>query len=271
MSNSATAPVLLKYGKAFAESYGVGISLTTIIQIPYQTPLDMPSRFTDEAENLIKKNMKILDKEIKVSSSIRYAHNIAEGLIQSVKSSNANFLVMGWTGKQPRKNFHMGSTLDPVIEKASCDLVVIKPGKNDINRPIKKILCPTKGRGPHGKLVWDLVKKLALTYDAEVTILHITPNDKTGIVPDQIKEALPIEYEGMEYKVRIMQSSDPVARIESESKDYDLVVIGSSETSVFQRLLFGSKPLQIAERCTNTVMMVRKNTGIRSWFKRWFI
>jgi len=75
----------------------------------------------------------------------------------------------------------------------------------------------------------------------------------------------------MRYQVKIMRSHDPVARIQEEAAAYDLVVIGASESSVFQRILFGSKTRRIAEGSACTVMMVRKNTGIRSWFKRWFV
>ncbi|MBI9099349.1 MAG: universal stress protein, partial [Spirochaetaceae bacterium] len=270
LANSETAPILLKYARVFAETQKAGLSLTTIVQVPYQTPIDMAGRFTGQAEKLLT-TIGSLSSQIPVQTYLRYAHNTAEGIIQSVRSRNANLLILGWRGFTSRKNYRMGSTLDPVIEKASCDLVVIKAGNEEPGLQIRKILCPTKGKGPHGKLAWDLVKQLALACSAEVTIMHVTPLDKTGSIPEQLKEALSVEYEGMKYKVKIMQSSDPVARIQSESKEYDLVVIGASELSVFQRILFGSKPRKIADKCSCTVMMVRKNTGIRSWFKRWFV
>ena len=121
-----------------------------------------------------------------------------------------------------------------MVEKASCDLVVIKPGEGESSRPIRKILCPTKGKGPHGKLTWDIVKQLAAVFGAEITIMHVTPTGKSGTVPEQLKEAVSIEYNGMKYQVKIMQSADPVAKIVEESKGYDLVAIGASESSVFQ-------------------------------------
>ena len=109
------------------------------------------------------------------------------------------------------------------------------------------------------------------SFGAEVTIMHVTPMGKSGTVPEQLKKAVSMEYGGLKYQVKIMQSPNPVAEILKESMEYDLVVIGTSESSVFQRILFGSKPRQIAENCSCSVMMVRKNTGIRSWFKRWFV
>jgi len=271
IAHPETAPVLLKYAGTLAESMAEGLALATVVRVPYQTPINVAARFTDEAERLLATSADAVKSRIPVRKYLRYAHNTAQGVIHSVRSRNADLLVLGWRGFTRRKHFRMGSTLDPVIEKASCDLVVIRAGEGDPERPIRKILCPTKGKGPHGKLAWDLVKRLAAAFEAEVTVMHVTPLGKSGTVPEQLKQSVSVEYEGLRYQVKIMQARDPVARIQAESEAYDLVVIGASEASVFQRILFGSKPRQIAENCSCTVMMVRKNTGIRSWFKRWFV
>ncbi len=274
LSNPETSSVLLKYAKPLVESQPSGsLALMTIVQVPYQTPVEIAEQFTHEAKHLLNTTADSVTSKTPVHRYLRYAHNSAEGVIQSVRTRNAKLLVLGWRGFTKRKYFRMGSTLcgDPVVEKTSCDLVVIKPGKGEPDRPIRKILCPTKGKGPHGKLTWDIVKPLAATFGAEVTIMHVTPAGKTGTIPEQVKKAVSMEYEGIQYQVKIMQSANPVAEILEESKGYDLVVIGTSESSVFQRILFGSKPRKIAENCSCWVMMVRKNTGIRSWFKRWFV
>jgi len=79
-----------------------------------------------------------------------------------------------------------------------------------------------------------------------------------------------------------MEKTDPIAlfvpigsyllaRICREAEKYDLVVIGASEVSLFQRVLFGLKPRKIAEGCSCTVLIALRNSGIKSWFKRWFI
>jgi len=271
LSRSETAPVLLRYAAALAESRSESLALTTVVRVPYQTPIDVAERFAAGARRRLARAADSVAAAIPARGYLRYAHNTAQGIIQSARSRNAGLLVLGWRGFTRRRHFRMGSTLDPVIEKASCDLVVVKAGEGEPDRPIRRILCPTKGKGPHGRLVWDLVKRLAAAYDAEVTIMHVTPENRRGTIPERLKEAVSVEYQGMRYQVKIMRSHDPVARIQEESAGYDLVVIGASESSVFQRILFGSKTRRIAEGSACTVMMVRKNTGIRSWFKRWFL
>ena len=271
LANSETSPVLLKYAQIFAQSRQTGLALNTVVQVPYQTPIDEAARFTQEAEQLLAKTSDTSTIKVPIQGFLRYAHNTAQGIIQSVRARKAGLLILGWSGSTQARSFRMGSTLDPVVDKASCDVIVIKPGENEPSRPIRRILCPTKGKGPHGKLVWELVKQLAAEFQAEATIMHVTPEGKRGTIPERLKEAVSVEYEGFRYQVKIKRSADPIAEIQRESDEHDLVVIGSSESSVFQRILFGSKPMQIAEKCRCTVMMVRKNTGIRSWFKRWFV
>ncbi len=271
LSHPETARVLLKYAEILAESRGKGLVLTTVVQVPYQTPIDTAAMFTEEAGRLLDMAGDSAGEGIPVRKYLRYAHNTAEGIIQSVRSRSAGLLVLGWRGFTRRKYFRMGSTLDPVIEKAASDLIVIRDPGGGPDREVKRILCPTKGKGSHGKLAWDVVKSLASHFDAEVTIMHVTPEGRTGTIPERLKENVSVEYEGMKYQVMITRSKDPAQRILTEADSYDLVVIGASESSLFQRILFGSKPRRIAENCSCTVIMVRKNTGIRSWFKRWFV
>ena len=271
LSNRETAPLLLHYASIIAASEDLGLTISTVVKVPYQTPIEEASRFTEDAENLLMTDFKEIREGISVRRRLRYAHNTAEGLIQSIRSNNAKLLVMGWRGGKANRNSRMGSTLDPVIERGACDLIVIKPGTGKQTGEVKRILCPTKGKGTHGRLSWDIVKKISAESNTDVTIFHVTPPDKSGEIPEQLKNDLYVEHEGMRYKVKMLQSSNPVRQICREAEDYDLVVIGASETSIFERVLFGFTPRKIAEGCSCPVIMARRNTGIRSWFKRWFI
>jgi amino acid transporter len=271
VATAENAPTLMKYAGILAGDGSTGIVLFSVIRVPYQTPIDVAERFTGEARELIERTAESAPKPLALRCFVRYAHNTAQGIIHAVRARNAGLLILGWRGYTSRKNYRMGSTLDPVIEKAACDLVVIKVGEGDPEKRIEKILCPTKGRGPHGKLAWDLVKRIAAEHNAEVTIMHVTGTDRKGTIPEKLKDSAAAVYEGTKYRMKIMRSSDPVGLIIDESKAHDLVVIGASASSLFQRILFGSVPRRIAESCSCTVMMVRKNTGIRFWFKRWFL
>ena len=271
VASAENSPVLMKYADIIAGEESRGIVLFNVIRVPYQTPIDVAERFTGEAKKIIEKAAESAPQRLPLRCFVRYAHNTAQGIIHSVRARNASLLILGWRGFTRRKDYRMGSTLDPVIEKTPCDLVVIKVGEGEPEKKIKRILCPTKGKSPHGKLAWDLVKRIAAEHDAEVTIIHVTGIHGKGTIPEKLKSSVEAVYEGIRHKVKIMRSNDPIGLIIEESRANDLVVIGASDTSLFKRILFGSVPRRIAESCSCTVMMVRKNTGIRYWFKRWFL
>ena len=79
-----------------------------------------------------------------------------------------------------------------------------------------------------------------------------------------------------------MDSTVPVERlvIESESiaggiaqasKEFDLVVLGAAQTSVFRQVLFGEIPENVARYSPASVLVVKEYEGrIRSLFKRTF-
>ena len=52
-----------------------------------------------------------------------------------------------------------------------------------------------------------------------------------------------------------------VKTILKEAKDYDVVILGASQEGVFQQILFGVVPEQVAKRCTKTVIMVKGTSG----------
>jgi nucleotide-binding universal stress UspA family protein len=163
----------------------------------------------------------------------------------------------------------MGSTLDPVIRRAPCDIVVVKADKEDPEREIKRILCPIRGKSAHRHLAIEVVRQISKTYDAEVTILHVLPRRKSESYAVTTTELAPRQRETLPCSVKIIKSDDLVTSIVEESRKHDMVVIGATEASMFRQLLFGSVPEAIAKRCPRTVLMVKKRAGLGFRFGRW--
>ena len=164
----------------------------------------------------------------------------------------------------------MGSTLDPVIRQAPCDIVVVKACENDPEKEVNRILFPLRGRSAHRDLAIEVLRPIAKRYNAEVTILHVMQKHETQSDAKRITESIPEQMQGIPYSTKIVESDDLVDSIVDESKKHDLVVIGATEASMFEQLLFGSVPEEIAKRCSTTVLMVKRRVGIRSRFRRWF-
>jgi len=270
VANPATAPVLVKYANLVAGIKNAELVITSIVTVPYQTPLREAYRFIEAARDLITEASKFADDRLPVRSILRCGHSFARGIISSVKEHHTDLLILGWQGDTRWEHFTMDSTLDPVIEQAPCDIIVVKAGEKEPEKKIKRILFPSKGESPHVKLAIDVVNLIAKKFDAEVTILHVIQKGRTESETKEIMESIAELMQDVSHSIRIIESEDVVNSIVNESKSHDLVVIGATTESVFQQLLFGSIPVKIAKSCSKTVLMIKKNLGIRSWFRRWF-
>jgi nucleotide-binding universal stress UspA family protein len=270
VANPATAPVLVKYANFVANARDAELAITSVITVPYQTPLREAYRFIEAARDLLADTSKLADDHLTVQSILRYGHSFARGIISSVKEHRTDLLILGWSGNTRREHFAMGSTLDPVIEQAPCDLLVVKVAEQEPDKESRRILFPAKGQSPHGQLAAEVVSLLAKQFHAEVTLLHVRQQDASEPEPDSMPEAIATQLQGVKYSLKIVESDDVATSIVNESHNHDVVVIGATAENLFQQMLFGSIPEKIAKRCPKTVLMVKKDLGIHSWFRRWF-
>jgi nucleotide-binding universal stress UspA family protein len=271
VANPTTAPVLAKYANLVAESNDAHFVITSIVTVPYQTPLREADRFIEGTRDLVNKTSLLVDKRLPVQRLVKYGHNVSRGIISSVKEKHPDLLFLGWRGYPRWDHFAMGSTLDPVIEQAPCDIVVVKSGEKEPEKEIHRILFPSKGKSPHGKLAVDIVCRIARTFDANVTLLHVMQEGNDEPEAKDMMESMAGLMPDVKLSIKILKADDFVQSIVDESERHDLVVIGATTENMFQQLLFGSAPQRIAERCSRTVLMVKKDLGLRSWIRHWFL
>ena len=161
----------------------------------------------------------------------------------------------------------MGSTLDPVIGQAPCDIIVVKPDQTDPDREVKRVLFPLRGTGPHSELAVEVLDLIARKYNAEVTILHVLRKGEDQTDARDMIESIAEQMPDVRCTVKIVESDDSAISIFNESKNHDLLVIGATNETRFHRLLFGSVPEIIAKHCPNTVLMMKRKLGIPPWLR----
>jgi nucleotide-binding universal stress UspA family protein len=165
----------------------------------------------------------------------------------------------------------MGSTLDPVIEQAPCDIIVVKSDEEEPEKEINRILFPSKGKSPHVKLATDVINLIARKFESEVCILHVMQESESESEAREMMASVASSLQDVNYSIKIIEGDDLVNSIVDESENHDLVVIGAATENLFQQLLFGSVSEEIAQNCSKTVLMVKKYLGVRSGFRRWFL
>jgi nucleotide-binding universal stress UspA family protein len=260
----------VKYANVVAKARDAEMVISSIVTVPYQTPLQEAEHFVQGPRDLIYDSSQLADTQVPVQRIMRYGHSVARGIISAVKERRTNLLFLGWQGTTQRDYFAMGSTLDPVIEQASCDVIVVKAGNREADTTIRRILFPSKGHSPHVKLAIDVIMLIARQHDAEVTILNVRPPGSSDAEAQEFTQALAAQLQDIRHSVTLLESDNIAESIVSESENHDMVVIGATTEGIFQQLLFGAIPQKIAGHCSKTVLMVKKDLGLRSWFRRWF-
>jgi nucleotide-binding universal stress UspA family protein len=173
---------------------------------------------------------------------------------------------MGWHGQPRTHSFSLGSTVDPIIERSPCNLVVLKEGGN---HKFSRILVPVAG-GPNGGFALEIASILSDKNDGIINAFTVVTDknkfDIVGFVSEH-KQRLQIPSERVLMKA--VNADDVIEAILKEAQEYDLVVLGCTRRSMLYRVTQESIPDMIARRCTKSLIMVNEAEGITSWMKRW--
>jgi uncharacterized hydrophobic protein (TIGR00271 family) len=174
-------------------------------------------------------------------------------------------LVLGWSGIPGRGKYLLGSTLDPLIRKAPCDIVVLRIGDNpdqvtEVLGEVKKVLVPMAG-GPNAALAVDLA--LNLSPNVHVTALNVAQlsRGRAGmhLGKERLAAALRPWAEDERVQPKVVQAPGVVGGILNEAKSgYDLVLVGTSRESYIDRMLFGNVPQTVASESLVPTIVVKR-------------
>jgi len=163
----------------------------------------------------------------------------------------------------------MSRVLDPVVENAPCDVVLVK---GDELSTVGKILVPTSG-GPHAPIAARVALKLARLYGAQVTALYVCREGGTAEDRQHGLEMIAQTVKGLEagglIRPKVVMAPGVVSGILAEAEDHDLMLLGASGEGLFDRFLFGTIPERIATRSPVPVMIARQRAALPEfWLRR---
>ncbi|MCD6198537.1 MAG: amino acid permease [Deltaproteobacteria bacterium] len=268
LANPANAVPLAMNCYKFCQAKGdsTEIEVINMVPIPPQVPLSEASKYSHAGEEAIIEAMLYLAPRYKFGSTMRYCRNIARGIISAAAQRKADLLIMGWQGYR-RKGFSLGSTVDPVLERATCNVAVFKDCKQQKNM---NILIPFAG-GPNAAFALETASIMVEQDGGRIVVFHVAspgkPTQDTDVFLDKIAPQLKVPRSLFESKYAI--SHERLKTILEEAKSYDLVIIGATRDPIFRQRVMGSLPEILARHCEKPLVMVKAKHTIRSFIKRW--
>ena len=267
VANPANALEMVRTTYQLCGAKQARVELLHMVPVPEQVPLADAGKYMLEGKEGIVESMLYLAPQFPLSSHLRYCRNPARGIVSAVRERRTDMLIMGWHGKQGNWPFHLGSTIDPVVERCPCNVVIVKECGG--NKTFKRILVPIAG-GPNASLALEVASILA--DPDEGTIMAFTVDGHRKFELDTFVRANrgSMHISADRVKTRTVEARIATHAILGEAeKGYDLVVIGATARTRLAQLAGDSVPETVAHRCPTPLVMVKASGRIQSWIKRW--
>jgi nucleotide-binding universal stress UspA family protein len=269
VGNPENAGIIASYACSVAKAKSADVVFMSVVQVPDQIPLSQGNKFGEEKREMLNKLSNTCGENIKTSNVVRYSHNVIRGIITATKERRTDLVVLGWKGYAKKRGFQLGRKMDRVVERLTCDLMVIKPGKDEVpGREIKSILIPSNA-GYHSFMATEIARNLIKGTDATVTILTVKGKNESY---ERIRRRLRTiinQFPEDKARLKIVSADDVVDEIVYESNKHDILILGATEEGFLQQMLLGKISERIAAKCDKTVILTKKDMGVKSWVKRW--
>ncbi len=268
LANPANALEMVRTTYRLCEAKNARVELLHMVPVPPQVPLSDAEKYMLSGRESIIETMLYLAPQFPTSKHIRYCRNIGRGIVSAVREKRTNMLIMGWRGWRRAGQFALGRTIDPVIERCPCDVVILKDCGG--NRHFKRILVPLAG-GPNGALALEVASILADPDEGQIVAFTVDGDRRFDIDAFLHANAARLHLSPDRITTRIVTGHNVTRIILSEARrdEYDLTVLGSTGTGRLVRMAREPIPDIVARRLEKPLVMVKASYRIESWIKRW--
>ena len=267
VSNPDTALQMVMQTLRIAQTCDAEVELVHMVPVPDQIPLSDADQYADPGQEAIAEAMLYLSSRFPLSRTVRYCRNPARGILSAAREHQADLIMMGWRGRSQRHDFLFGSTLDPVLERNPCDVVILK---NCTERTYHRILVPFAG-GPHSLLALRIASMLVDPEDGIITPFNVTlpgkPTVNIETFVDKHQAQLHCKPELMQPKYAV--SKDILGAVIEEAQESELIVVGATGERRVRQFAIGSIPEAIARRTSLPIIMVKAKTVVEAVVSRW--
>jgi uncharacterized hydrophobic protein (TIGR00271 family) len=299
----------MELATTFAKQLGGELIALQVLVIPDPLAMEQGQRLAEERNQLFQWSTRFAAKSgIPIYSITRLARSVQEGILATAVEEQCDLIVLSWAIGGVSQSVRLGRVLDPVIRQAPCDVAVLafhpeiyraiggereskSEGEDEGVRwvlPIKRILVTTAG-GPHAPLASRLALLLAREHGATISGVYVvgmgTSDEEVELGEARIQQTLTamrqqvadLPWAGVysqagdefPFESRVIRAESVLDGIVQAAGESDLVLMGASEESVIDQVLFGNLVEEVARACSTPVLMVKRFRGLpRVWFQR---
>jgi amino acid transporter/nucleotide-binding universal stress UspA family protein len=204
------------------------------------------------------------EMDVRLRTRSIVAPNVGDAILGVIDEEEADQLLLGWDGTVKHDEYVFGSTLDPAVKHAHCDLSLVNLTADAIGTPVA-LVAP----GTNAAVVARRAAEFATVDGTVPTLLYARPEraDEAGTgrsardVVTEIAETAGLDAD--EYDIEVLVDDDFNAAIVSAIDGYDTVCVGLSPRTDGSRIVFGTITEQVAAEAPGNVAMIRGSSGLR--------
>lgn len=258
VANPATVGPLASVARDIARAKQGSVTLLHVITIPRATLPSAARHLADPAKPLLREAARAFPPDVPVHGVIMIAHDPATAILETAEEEGADLVLMGWRGRPTLREHVLGSTLDPVVREAPCDVAVFRDGRGGEAR---RVVIAARGRGRHAKRGAELAAAIAKARDADlVAVTVITP---LAHAEPEARLASVVADAGIhpwEVKFNTVRAPGAEAGLLAAAGPGDLLVLGASDEPAWRAHLFGTIPERVASRSEASVLLVKRQS-----------
>jgi len=267
------ARILGQIGALLAAHNGGEVLALYVAEVPPQLSLADGRYFLKDGRQHLETVIEVAKhREVPVHTMIRLGRNVAESIRKTAAENASDLIVVGWPGTTNTAGRVFGSVIDPIVDNPPTDVAVVRYRKQ---RPLHSILVPVSG-GPNSRRAVRLAVIMALQEHSpnpvKITLFTAFPTkarESAKVRTQKMLDSLAHESHYPNIEIKAIENGNVVESILSEADNHDLVVMGASEEPLFENILVGNVPEQVARRANVTVIMVkRRSSPVHSFLRQ---
>lgn len=278
IARTDTMPRLIQMAAASAAPHEKPeLILINVVTAPEQTALSQeielePERIAEQQE-LLERAREIAEQhDVVVTTRAIVGRDVSRAVLNTIEKEEADEVILNWKGKRQRQEAVLGTIIDPIAQKAACEVTLVKIRHDTFGDTAVFV-----GGGPYTRVATERAKEFTRSEDdTTLTLVNVQPTSD-GADPDELeaqgealieKAAEDASLSPDEYTSRVVLADDIEDTLLETANNYRTVCVGGTRSSYMERAFFGAIPEQIGERADSTVAIVRGKSHITMSFRQ---
>jgi len=272
VSNPETMPSLVTAASVLAGEHGGEVVVLAVSEVPDGVSLMTGRDRAREQEPLLDLAVqRAAERGVPARSVVKIAHRVSEGILQTAREEDCNFLMLGQPAATSLLERLVASITERVLDAAPCQVGILY-GRLDPER-VRGVVVPVTD-GANSRLAASLAPVLGRTFRAPArAVTVVPPGDSDTRAPAMIAAAQEtLRDVAWTDPVREVRSWDPVQALVNEVEPDELIIIGAPSTDPVAALVGETVPSALAARRPAPMIVVRDVSPRPAWrFQRFFL